>query len=547
MKSHETAVLVVGGGPVGLALAIDLGWRGVPCVLAEAGPPDARKIHPRMDAVGTRSMEFARRWGIVGDIENAGVPRDIPLGVVYTTGILGPELARDPVVPMNQIPPSPFSPQSLELCPQNFFDPVMQKAAQAYAGNTILFEHRLVDIDDRGDYVLATLQPTSGDPVTVRASYLAGCDGAGSFVATHLGIGAQDEQHLSFSTNIFIDSPELTRRTGATRCYRYMLVGPEGMWGTWVNIDGRNGWRLQILDAPSWPNWTDDEIAAMVRRGMGADVPFTVRSWTPWARRALVADRFRSGRCFLIGDSAHQLSPTGGYGMNTGIAEAVDFAWKVDAVLAGWGGPELLDSYEAERRPIALRNVAQASANLQAMIDVPNEPRLLDEGDAGEVARKRIGEIAQRATQREWRSLGIHLGAVYWDSPIIAHEVPRPPEDDIVEYVQRAYPGSRAPHVWLAPGQSTLDLFGRGFVLLDFGNGQSAGLSALKAAADQAGLPLTHHAIADTRAAELYERTYVLVRPDGYIAWRGDSLPEWPAALVDLVRGAGASREPGIA
>nr|WP_087575657.1 FAD-dependent oxidoreductase [Sphingomonas sp. CDS-1] len=539
MDSYKSTVLIVGGGPVGLALAVDLGWRGIPCILAEAESADARKIHPRMDAVGTRTMEFARRWGIVSDIENAGVPRDIPLGVVYTTGILGPELARDPVTPMNKIPPSPFSPQSLELCPQNFFDPVMQKAALAYPTNQILFRHRLTGIDDQGDEVVATLQPADGGPVvTVRTQYLAGCDGSGSFVANHLGIKARDEQHLSFSTNIFIRSPELTRQTGATRCYRYMVVGQEGMWGTWVNIDGRDVWRLQVIDAPSWPNWSEDEVKAFIRRGIGADLPFEIISWTPWARRALVTDSFREGRCFLIGDSAHQLSPTGGYGMNTGIAEAMDFSWKVDAVLSGWGGPGLLDSYEAERRPIALRNVAQATKNLHAMMSVPAEPRLLDADEAGAAARQTIGAIAQSATQREWRSLGIHLGAVYWDSPIIAHETPRPPEDDIVQYVQRAYPGSRAPHVWLAPGKSTLDLFGRGFVLLDFGSAPSPRLSDMLAAAADVGMPLTHQPITSREAAEMYERTYVLVRPDGYIAWRGDALPDRPADLIDLVRGA---------
>lgn len=537
MKNYETAVLIVGGGPVGLALAIDLGWRGVPCILAEAGPPDARKLHPRMDAVGVRSMEFIRRWGFVEDVENAGVPRDIPLGVVYTTGILGPELARDPVTPMNKIPRLPFSPQSLELCPQNFFDPVMQKVAQSYAGNRILFDHRVVGIKDQGNHVEGELQTGAGDTVVINAQYVAGCDGAGSFVASHLGIGAADERHLSFSTNIFVRCPELAVRTGDKKAYRYMLIGEEGMWGTWVNIDGRDIWRLQVIGGDEWPAWADEQVEAFVRRGIGADVPFEIISWTPWARRALVADRFRAGRCFLVGDAAHQLSPTGGYGMNTGIAEAVDLAWKLDAVLKGWGGSSLLDSYEAERRPAAERNVAQASKNLAAMMGVPAEPRLMDMDDAGAAAREKIGSLAQKACHTEWHSLGIHLGTIYWNSPIIAQEEPRPPEDPVDQYVQRAYAGSRAPHVWLADGTSTLDLFGRGFVLLDFGDAEPVGLAAMAAAAARVGMPFERRKIAEKEAAAIYERTYALVRPDGYIAWRGDSLPKDADALIDRVRG----------
>jgi hypothetical protein len=277
-----------------------------------------------------------------------------------------------------------------------------------------------------------------------------------------------------------------------------------------------------------------------VRRAIGQDLPFEIVSWTPWARRELVVDKFRVGRCFLVGDSAHQLSPTGGYGMNTGIAEAMDFSWKVEAVLKGWGGPALLDSYEAERRPAAVRNARQGSENLAAILSVPPEPRLLDMDEAGAAARVKIGGLARDAMKREWASFGIHLGTVYWNSPIIAYEEPRPEEDDIAAYVQRSYPGSRAPHVWLAPEQSTLDLFGRGFVLLDFTASKSDRVSRLSAAAERAGVPFSHRQIADPAAADLYERAYVLVRPDGYIAWRGDSLPDHPDTLIDLVRGARA-------
>jgi 2-polyprenyl-6-methoxyphenol hydroxylase-like FAD-dependent oxidoreductase len=490
-------------------------------------------------------MEFARRWGLVSEIEHGGFPRDLPLSIVYTTGVLGLELARDvgPTLETSRLPS--FSPQKHELCPQNFFDPVMQQAARSYSTNEILFHHRLVDFVDRGDHVLAELSSAGGEPpIHVRAEYLAACDGAGSFVAGRLGLRPDIHRVLSCSTNVFISCPELALRTSHQRAYRYILVGVEGTWGSFVNMNGRDVWRLQLLGGDTWPNWPEAEIREKVRRGIGEDVPFDILSWTPWERRELVVDRYSVGRCFLIGDSAHQLSPTGGYGMNTGIAEAVDFGWKVDAVLKGWGGPALLGSYEAERRPIAIRNVRQGSENLAAMRSVPGEPRLLDLDETGQAARERVGALTRRAMQREWRSFGIHLGAIYWDSPIIAHDGPRQPDDDVAAFVQRAYPGARAPHVWLTPERSTLDLFGRGFVLLDFVGAEAEGLSDLMAAASRAKVPLRCETIAEPRAAEIYERAYVLVRPDGHIAWRGDSLPKDPDALVELVSGGNPADEP---
>lgn len=542
MSTMETQVLIAGAGPVGLSLAVDLGWRGVCCLLVEQEGPDARATHPRMDNVGIRTMEFARRWGLVTPIEQAGFPRDLPMSVVYATGVLGYELARDTGPANADAKPPPFSPQRHELCPQNYFDPVLQAAAASYSENRLLYRHRLANFEDRGDHIEAMIQSVEGGPsLTVRAQYLAGCDGAGSTVAQHFDQPPLMNRLLSCSTNIFIRCAELSERTSPCRAYRYILVGPEGVWGSFVNINGRDIWRLQLLGDQRWPTWTQDEIASHVRRGIGVDIPFEVLSWVPWARREIVAGRFRQGRSFLVGDAAHQLSPTGGYGMNTGIAEAVDLSWKLAATLAGWGGEALLDSYEIERRPQAVRNVRQGSENLAAMRSIPPEPRLLEPSDAGSAARATIGALTQSSMQREWRSFGIHLGGIYRDSPIVANEDTNPPEDDIANFQQRANPGARAPHVWLEPGLSTLDLFGRGFVLLSFASDADADIAPLLDAARKIGLPLTHHAITDAKAAALYERRYVLVRPDGHIAWRGDQPPPDPHGLIDLVRGAAPS------
>lgn len=545
----DTSILIVGAGPVGLAMATDLGWRGMSSIVIDQGVAGDRLNHPRMDNVGIRTMEFARRWGIVREIEHAGFPRDLPLSVIYTTGVLGRELAREPIPAKNALPNPPFSPQKHELCPQNFFDPVMQAAAASYPGNRLLYRHQLIGFAQDEDGVRATVNLLDeGRSIEIRARYLAACDGAGSFVATQLGLAPTQSKVLACSTNIFIRCPELAQRTASSRAYRYILVDQAGTWGSMVNMDGRDVWRLQLLGGSEWPQWSDAEIDALVRKGIGADVPYELLSWVPWSRREMVADQFRKGNCFLVGDSAHQLSPTGGYGMNTGIAEAVDLSWKLAAVLEGWGGDALLDSYDAERRPVAARNVRQGSDNLAAMRSLPPCPDILADGPSADIARQKAGQFIKSAMSREWRSFGIHLGYVYLGSPIIPVEDRAAPERDVTQFEQSAVPGARAPHIWLEEGRSTLDLFGRGFVLLDFAGQPSQDGSPLIDAAAVRGVPIISHVIDHAQAAALYERRFVLVRPDGHVAWRGDHLPDDPLALIDIVRGASpldVARQPG--
>ena len=544
MSVIDTPVLVVGAGPVGLALAVDLGWRGIACTLIDQGSPEDRLTHPRMDNVGIRTMEIARRWGLVDAIENAGFPRDLPMSIVYTTSVLGPELERD-VRPDKRARSRPaFSPSTHEICPQNFFDPVMQKAAASYAQNRLLYGRRLVALDQTANSVEAQVERLDdGSTVTIRAQYMVAADGAGSSTASLLGLSPQASKVLAYSTNIFIRCPALAERTAGQRAYRYILMAPDGVWASMVNIDGQDVWRLQVLGDAARPDWAEDEIHALLSRGLGGDLPYEVQSIVPWARRELVVGQYRHGRCFLAGDAAHQFSPTGGYGMNTGIAEAMNLSWKLAAVLAGWGGEALLDSYDRERRPVAVRNARQASENFAAMRSGPPEARLLEAGADGDAIRAAAGARLRAAMAREWNSFGIHLGAVYRDSPVIASEEREGPEPDVARFVQSAEPGARAPHVWLSPGQSIIDLFGDGFVLLEFG--EAGEVTGLLAAASAQGVPLRHHTIANTEARTLYARRFVLVRPDGYVAWRGDAIPTDQEALIARVRGAGLSAEIG--
>ena len=533
-EAEATKVLIVGGGPVGLSLSIDLSSRGVPHILIERSPRAARADHVRMDQVSIRSMEHARRWGIVADIEAAGFPRHLRRDIVFATGVLGMELAREPIE-CDALRPAPaFSPQKHELCPQNFFDPLLQTVAERFSCADLRYEHRLVDFKESTTGVVASIQSPAG-PYSIEASYLAGCDGAGSQVARQLGIAASEAVALARSTNIFIRSAELTRRAAQHPAYRYILLDEQGAWASMINLNGVDVWRLQVLGSEDPADWDGAAVDAALAKAIGVRVPYELMSVVPWTRRELIVQRYSKGRSFLVGDAAHQLSPTGGYGMNMGIGEAVDLSWKLAAAIEGWAGPELLASYDLERRPVALRNARRSTYNFKQMRSVPGEPAMMQQTPAGEAVRVRIGKAIKQAMSEEWDSMGIHLGYTYRGSPIVVDDGSPPTLDDAALYVPSAAPGARAPHAWIRPGFSTLDLFGRGFVLLAFGDAHG---EPLIAAAGKRNVPMVLERIENPSIACLYERQLVLVRPDGHVAWRGDALPADVGAVVDVVRGA---------
>ena len=546
---QTTPVLIVGAGPVGLALAGDLGWRGVDCVLVERG--DGVIGQPRMDMVGIRSMEFCRRWGIVPWVESAGYNRDYPQDCAWVTDLNGYEFGREffPTPAAEQCPPT--SPQKRERCPQNFFDPVLVRFARSTGHVDLRYETELESFEDRGDHVHATLKSTTrGERRTVQAQYLVGCDGGASGVRQALGIGMTGEPVLSYTTNVIFRCDGLERLHTKQPAYRYIFIGPEGTWATLVAINGRDQWRFSLVGDATRREVSEAEMRQAIVRAVGREFDFEILSVLPWVRRQLVADRYRQGRVFIAGDAAHLTSPTGGFGMNTGILDAVNLSWKLAAVVQGWGGPQLLDSYEFEQHPVAVRNVTEASENLRRMLSprvLKPDPAVFDQNDPNiDAARREYGARYTEMMRREWFSVGIHLGYVYEGSPIVVPDGTPSPPNEVSRYTPSARPGSRAPHVWLAEGQSTLDLFGQSFVLLRFGEAPPA-VDALTEAAAAAGVPLRVVDVRHAAAEQLYQRRLVLVRPDGSVAWRADAVPSDAASLVDTIRGVRGPARPAVA
>lgn len=533
-SDFDAAVLIVGGGPIGLALAADLGRRSVRTLLVEER--DNKPLPAKMLEVSVRTMELCRQLGVADKVRNWGFPPDWPLDSVFVTDMVGYELGRVRTPSLGAMSHSEFSPERGRPCPQTWFDPILQERARSFAQVTLRHGVRLERFVQDRDGVTATLRDrASGRNEIVRTSYLVGCDGFASTVREQLGIAIHGEPHLDWSMTIYLRIPDLAAHHDKGNAFRYVYVGPEGTWSFLSIVDGKDLWRLQLvgLDPSKLEN---ADVPALMRRAMGREVPFTVEDKTLWVRKRTVAERFADRRVFIAGDAAHAHPPNGGLGMNTGIQDAFDLGWKIAATLDGWGGPALLESYDLERRPASARAAEVSLKNYRRLISAAQRAEINSPTPAGEAARRAIGAQLVEENEKSWHPVGVHLGYIYHPSPIVVPDGTPQPEDDTFGYRPTAFPGARAPHVWLGPGRSTLDLFGEGFVLLNFANLPT---DAFEQAAATRGVPLAVHRIDNKDAAALYERPLVLVRPDGHVAWRGDEEPADPLDIIDTVRGAG--------
>jgi 2-polyprenyl-6-methoxyphenol hydroxylase-like FAD-dependent oxidoreductase len=538
VEQRHVPVLIVGGGPVGLALAGDLGWRGIRCELIEQ--TDGVIATPKMNEVNTRTMEFCRRWGIADRVMNCPFPHDWPLDIVFVTSLAGYELGRMRRPPRAGEMPQSASPERLQACSQMWFDPILRDLAQSFPAVRLQYRTRLETFEDLGDRVTADLvNLDTGAHERITADYLVACDGANSMVRNALGIGLTGQGVLGHPVSLFFRSPDLLARCGKENGTFFLGIDRDGLWANIRIVDPANGlWRIMVLDTDGQQTPEAIDREAYLRRAVGLPLDVEWCGVSPWTRRSAVAERYSQGRIFMAGDAVHQLSPTGALGMNTGISDAVDLGWKLAAVIEGWGGPQLLASYDADRRPVGLRNVGMTTGFYLAHDQFAGGIGAIeDDSDEGRSVRAQIGERIVRDVGAMFRTLGLQLGYRYEDSPVcISDDTPATP-DRPDEFLPSARPGSRAPHVWLRNGRSILDLFGNGFVMLRFGPGASD-LSALEAAAASRGVPFASVTLDDAEAARLYERSLVLVRPDGHVAWRGDALPGDAGALLDRVRGA---------
>jgi len=540
-SAYDVPVLVIGGGPVGKSPATELGYQGIETLVVERR--DGTVSHPKMNMISTRTMEFCRRWGVAGEIRGAGWPPEHPMNIAYVTSLSGYRISGFEYPSYDDRPPWQHTPEGHQRCSQLFFDPVIQKRAESFASVTSRYRTLFRSFEQDADGVTAVLEDRStGKQETVRARYMVACDGADSPIRETLGINIAGNAPLSFDINMFFESQDVMRFHRKHQAMMYWLYGADGFWGQFIAVDGRGLWRLSMITPELITDTASFDAHKWIRKALGSDdIAYDLKSILPWERHRRVADQYHVGRVFIAGDAAHQFSPTGGLGMNTGIQEAVDIAWKLSAVLNGWGGEALLDSYFAERQPVAVRNNEEATANFKKLAELPSGEDIDKDTPAGDALRAKAQDVVENGGyNEEYEQEGVTVGYRYDTSPICVDDGSGFPALTITEYVQSARPGARAPHVWLPDGRSTLDLFGKDFTLLRLGN-DAPDAGGLIAAAAACSMPLRVEHVLNEDARTLYDCALCLVRPDGHVAWRGDVDPANAQAIIDTVRGAGGS------
>lgn len=529
--TRQCDVLIVGAGPVGLATAIELGQCGIRCIVIEKN--DRVGHAPRAKTTNVRTCEHLRRWGIVDALRaRAPLGIDYPSVIQFATRLNGYPLARIENAFFCRPGPSNLYAEHAQWVPQYLLEETLREHVATLACVDLRFNTRFEEMTQDAHGVRATVHDAaSAVHHDIHARFVIGADGAHSAVRRALNIAMQGRGALARHRMMIFRQPGLDRMHGLGPAVMYWLLNAEAP-AVLGPMDRDDCWYFSFT-----PKHDDDDPVAVLRQATGLQLNPEILSCGDWAAHELIAERYRDGRVFLAGDACHLHPPYGGYGMNLGIGDAVDLGWKMAAVLQGWGGPALLDSYEIERRPVHQRFIAEAVINYATASEQMASAALEDAGAGGDALRAEAGPRIAATKQREFRTLGIVLGYRYADSPVIVADGSAPPPEHPTDYLPSAHPGCRAPHAWLADGSALFDHFGPGYTLL-VTEGGDASATAIERAAQAAGVPLTVLAPDAPGLRTLYEARLALIRPDQHVAWRGDTLPLDCAALLDSVRGA---------
>jgi 2-polyprenyl-6-methoxyphenol hydroxylase-like FAD-dependent oxidoreductase len=544
-------VLIAGGGPVGLYLAAALGQRGVAVRLFDDKPGTC--THPAANANSARTMEHFRRLGVSAELRAAGLPPDYPAHISYFTAISGYELARleqpcsrDAVALAKTGAITWPTPEPLHRCSQLLVEPILLKAARACPSCAIDFSAAVVAVEQDEESVVATvamepLGTRAGGTRRVRARYLVGCDGPRSLVRKTLdigytGIGGEKREFMGGRmAAAYFHAPALYEVSPHRPSWQYWTFSPSQR-ALITAIDGRGHFVVNVQlrgDEAFDPEMFHRQLAVAV----GVELPYEMKSTSIWtAGYSLVAEKMSEGRVFLAGDSAHLFTPTGGLGYNTGIEDAANLAWKLEALLKGSAGPGLSASYELERRPAALRNTSFAREFADSIGHVKATEAAMRPGPEGDAARRALSEYLGFHAAREFSIPGVQLGVRYEGSPLVSSEGGSSTTDAANFYIPTARPGHRAPHYWLADGGSLYDRFGAGFTLLALGGADDAEATA-RLLAVRHGVDLRAVTVREAELRDGYQADFALVRPDLHVAWRGNRLDD--AIDIALARALG--------
>jgi 2-polyprenyl-6-methoxyphenol hydroxylase-like FAD-dependent oxidoreductase len=546
MQRVDTEVLVVGAGPVGLTLAIDLAQRGVTVTVIEqhrAGEPTTI----RSNHISARSMELFRRLGIAGLLRENGLPADYPCDAAYFTTLTGAELSRVTIPSTNgrrcgQLGPDTWwpTPEPPHRMNQRYMEPLLAETARNTALLTLRDHVMATEVTDGTDTAtVACTEVRTGADIHIHARYVVGCDGGRSMIRKKMGARFLGQPAVQRFQSAYIRAPWVLGLFHGRPAWHTQFLNPRRSGGM-IAIDGRETWLIHVpLGAEEQLSDDDRDTAIRTMLGIGPDLDYEVMGTDDWVGRRLVADSFRSGRLFICGDSAHVWVPYAGYGMNAGLADAADLSWLLWAHLRGWAPAEILDAYQRERLPVTdqvsqfAMGIALAMSKERSVIP----PHIEENSRRGVAARERLGRELYEIGRGQLCCGGLNFGYFYADSPIIAYDDGVHPEYTMYDFVQSTVPGCRVPHVWLGGNRSLYDALGPGFSLLRLD--PRIDVSAVVHAAEARAVPLGVVDVDTRDGVDVYDRKLVLARPDQHVAWRGDEVPDDPVGLIDLVRGAG--------
>jgi 2-polyprenyl-6-methoxyphenol hydroxylase-like FAD-dependent oxidoreductase len=534
----DTQVLIVGAGPVGLTLALDLGQRGVRCVLIERNVTSIQL--PKMERCNARTMEIYRRLGVAEKIRDAGLPRTAPMDVFLATSLAEPAIVRLPCPSVAEAKAEiaahndgrPLEPY--QLISQYTLEPLLRSFVETLPNVTVRFGCELTSFAQDGDSVTAHIRNREGADETIRTSYLVGCDGGSSAVRKQLGIQLQGESNIRKLRQALFHCPDLYERIPMGKGRHYHIA--EGPTFPFLILqDSTRHWTLHAAAT------SDAEMAEIFRTSLGMRVDFEMLSVNEWTQHLLCAERYGNDRVFIAGDAAHLVIPTGGLGMNTGVGDAIDLSWKLGATLAGWGGPQLFASYDQERRPVGLRNVKASRAAMSGRLSwrAAYHPDMRKNTPEGAAIRAEMASRFDVEQRKVTEILGVEAGYRYIDSPVVWPEAGECPDPDNSQYVPTTWPGARLPHVWLNDRTALHDRLGAGYTLLRLG-GARANTSNLERALRATGAPLDVLDIKDEAPREIYGFDLLLVRPDLHVVWRGNHAPQDAEAVAAVVTGRAA-------
>jgi 2-polyprenyl-6-methoxyphenol hydroxylase-like FAD-dependent oxidoreductase len=528
----STQVIVAGGGPVGLAAAIELGRRGIRCLVIE---PRTRVSHarPRCKTINVRSMEHLRRWGIADRLrEQAPLPPSWSQDVVFCTSLAGRELSRFTGV-LGLVHDGDRFPELGQQAPQYVLEELLREVVHELPACTLAAGATVVDVEQDTGGVRVTVADGAGQRSVVAGSYLIGCDGPRSTVRERIGASYVGDHALRPNFGMVFRAPGLWAHVRHGPAVHYWIINPDAP-ALVGPLDPADTWWIIAFGVDH--DTGEREAGRIIDAAAGVPAGATVLSTDPWTARMQIADRMRQGRVFLAGDAAHLNPPFGGHGLNTGLGDAVDLGWKIAATLDGWAGPGLLDSYEIERRPIQERVIREATVNMGVTSPELLAAGLDEDSAAGESARRAAGARIQAAKRAEFHALDLVLDVRVAPSPVIVGgdtATGKPAAGDAGPPVA----GALLPHAWLDSGRSLYDELGDGFTLLTTRRGGAA--DAITRAAHASAVPLK---VVDLEERALRGAALVLVRPDTYVAWTGDGEPGSAGDLIDRVRGASAGR-----